>query len=127
MNPLHSSRGAAPVKTALLVIVAAVVCFVGIRMLEPVYDNVMLKRTMNQWAKWHVLSGSVDTSELRAHIQDAIDEHDIPLDQGDVRVEFDRGTGVLTVNADYEVFVELPGYVHTYRFTPEVEVSEGRR
>ena len=49
--------------------------------------------------------------------------HNIPLDPADIRIEHDPERRVLSVSAEYDVYVELPGYTHYYRFEPYAEVE----
>jgi hypothetical protein len=52
-----------------------------------------------------------------------IDRYKIPLDPENIKVEYDTERRVLSLYAEYDVYVEFPGYVHHYHFEPYAEAE----
>lgn len=105
--------------TAVILVVA---CYVGIRIGMPYYAYRSLERTMEQWAKISLYRGGRNYSDLREKMRWTIDRHKIPLDIKDVEIVHDPEEKMLSVYAEYDVYVEFPGYVHHYFFQPYAEV-----
>jgi hypothetical protein len=99
-----------------------VACYVGISMFKPYYAYRSLERTMEQWAKISLYKGDRRYSDLKEKIQWTIDRHNIPLDIQDVEIVYDPEEKMLSVYAEYDVYVTFPGYEYHYFFQPYVEV-----
>lgn len=106
---------------ALILLVAA---YAGIKMGKPYYAYRSLERTMEQWAKIALYRGDRNYSDLIEKVKWTIDRHKIPLKIEDVEIEYDPEEKVLSVYAEYHVYVEFPGYEHHYFFQPYAEVYE---
>ena len=119
------SRGGGTLQFLVIATLLVGACWAGYKMARPYYAYRSLQRTMQQWARITLYRGGWDPSELRQKIRWIIDRHDIPLSVEDVEVVFDREEKTLTVSAQYDVYVELPGYVHHYFFQPYAEVHAG--
>ena len=107
----------------LVLLVAAI--YVGIRMGKPYFAYRSLERTMEQWAKITLYrEGSRSYTDLIDKIQWTIDRHKIPLNVEDVEIVYDPEEKMLSVYAEYDVYVGFPGYEHHYFFQPYAEVFE---
>ena len=100
---------------ALIVMVA----FVGIKVIPPFFSNYEFQDAIKNEALQ-----STYTTRSEDDIRDAIvkraREYDIPLTAKQVRVQRSgsNGTGSLTIEADYSIPVDLPGYPMTLDFHP---------
>jgi len=118
-----STTGQVSLKFIFYMLILVVVGYVGIRLGAPYYANMALKRTMHQWASWVVLSDSRSHKKIREEVQRTIDHYDIPLQQDDIVIYYDRDEELFVVDAVYDVYVELPYYTHHQRFNPRIEVE----
>jgi hypothetical protein len=105
--------------TAAILVTA---CYVGFSMGKPYLAYRSLERTMEQWAKISLYKGDRRYSDLKEKIQWTIDRHNIPLDIQDVEIVYDPEEKMLSVYAEYDVYVTFPGYEYHYFFQPYVEV-----
>ena len=119
---LRSVRGNGKVQFIVIALILVALCFVGIKMGMPYYAYRSLERTMKQWAKITLYRGGRNHSDLIEKMRWVIDRHNIPLAIEDVEIEFDPEEKMLTVYAEYDVYVTLPGYEHHYFFQPYAEV-----
>ncbi len=124
MEPRRSRRSAGGGNLQFLVILVLLVagCYVGIRLAKPYYAYRSLERTMEQWAKITLYKGGRNYNDLMEKIQWTIDRHKIPLDIQDVEITHDPEEKMLSVYAEYDVYVTFPGYEHHYFFQPYAEV-----
>jgi hypothetical protein len=118
---LRSRRGNGNLQFAVVLIIIVALCVVGIKMGKPYYAYRSLERTMKQWAKITLYKGGRSYSDLIEKIQWVIDRHNIPLAIEDVEIEYDPEEKMLTVYAEYDVYVTFPGYEHHYFFQPYAE------
>jgi len=118
---LRSARGNGNLQFAVIALILVALCVVGIKMGKPYYAYRSLERTMKQWAKITLYRGGRDYSDLIDKIKWTIDRHNIPLDIEDVEIEFDPKEKMLSVYAEYDVYVTFPGYEHHYFFQPYAE------
>ena len=116
------TTGSGNLQFLLGAVLLMVACYVGISMFKPYYAYWSLERTMEQWAKITLYKGGRDYSDLNEKIRWMIDRHKIPLDIKDVEIVYDPEEKMLSVYAEYDVYVEFPGYVHHYFFQPYAEV-----
>lgn len=78
---------------------------------------------MEQWAKITLYrGGGRNYADLTEQMRWTIERHKIPLDVKDVEIVYDPEEKMLSVYAEYDVYVEFPGYVHHYFFQPYAEV-----
>ena len=118
---LRSTRGGGNLQFAVIALILLALCVVGIKMGKPYFAYRSLERTMEQWAKITLYKGGRSYSDLIEKIQWVIDRHKIPLAIENVEIEFDPEEKMLTVYAEYHVYVTLPGYEHHYFFQPYAE------
>lgn len=116
------TTGSGNMQFLLIVVFLAAACYVGFKMGMPYYAYRSLERTMKQWAKITLYRGGRDYSDLKDKIRWTIDRHKIPLDLNDFEIEYDPEEKMLSVYAEYDVYVQFPGYVHHYYFQPYAEV-----
>lgn len=106
-------------------LVIAVVAYVLFQLLYPYYAYQRLESVMEEWVRVSVHRSDRDTTEMLERLRWLVDRYKIPLDPDDIRIEYDRERKVLSVCAEYDVYVELPGYTHHYRFKPYAEAQGG--
>ena len=116
------TTGSGNLQFLLTAVILVAACYVGIRMGMPYYAYRSLERTMNQWAKITLYRGGRNYADLKEKMRWTIDRHKIPLDMEDVEILYDPDEKMLSVYAEYDVYVEFPGYVHHYFFQPYAEV-----
>lgn len=117
----ESTKGIGNLQFIVILLLLAVACYVGFKMGEPYYAYRSLQSTMKQWAKITLYRGDNNYSDLYDKMKWTIERHNIPLSIEDVEVVFDREEKTLSVYAEYDVYVELPGYEHHYFFQPYAE------
>ncbi len=120
-NPKRAAGGG-NLQFILVATILIIACYVGFRLAQPYYAYKSLEHTMKQWAKITLYRGGHDYSDLLDKIQWTIERHDIPLDVKDVEIKYDPAEKMLSVYAEYDGYVEFPGYEYHYFFQPYVEV-----
>jgi len=120
-----STGGVGNLQLAVSLLIIIVVGYVTFQLLYPVYAFQSLEGTMEEGIKISVRKGDDHHTEMMEKIRRIIDRHNIPLDPADIRIEHDPERGVLSVSAQYHVYVELPGYTHHYYFEPYAEAEGG--
>jgi len=120
-NP-KKTTGSGNLQFLVIAVSLMVAGYVGISMGTPYYAYRSLERTMEQWAKITLFRGGRHYSDLIEKIKWTIDRHKIPLDIKDVEIVYDPEEKMLSVYAEYDVYVEFPGYEHHYFFQPYAEV-----
>jgi hypothetical protein len=106
--------------------ILVIACYVGIKMGRPYFAYRSLQNTMEQWAEITLQRGDRNYGDLMEKIRWTIDRHNIPLDIQDVKIVYEPDEKMLGVYAEYDVYVEFPGYEHHYFFQPYAEVyAEG--
>ena len=116
-----SARGAGNLQFAVIALILLALSIAGIKMGKPYFAYRSLERTMEQWAKITLYKGGRSYSDLIEKIQWVIERHKIPLAIEDVEIEYDPEEKMLSVYAEYHVYVTLPGYEHHYFFQPYAE------
>jgi hypothetical protein len=116
------AAGSGNLQFLLIAAILLIACYVGFRLGQPYLANKSLEHTMKQWAKITLYRGGRNYSDLIDKIQWTIDRHNIPLDVKDVEIKYDPEEKMLSVYAEYDVYVEFPGYEYHYFFQPYVEV-----
>jgi hypothetical protein len=106
-------------------LIIGAVCYVGFKLFYPYYAYMSLERTMKHWARIALLGGDTEYSQMKEKMNWTIDRHNIPLDTDDIQINYyaEEKEEVLTVYAEYDVYVELPGYTHYYHFEPYAQVT----
>jgi hypothetical protein len=110
-------------QSLLLLLLGGMCVYAAFKLVIPYYAYKDLERTMSYWGKISVLRGDKNYSELKEKIEWVIDEHQIPLEIDEVEMEYDPVRETLTVSAEYDVFVEFPGYEYRLHFQPHAEVE----
>ena len=98
--------------------------YVGLKLGEPYLAYMDLKKTMDYWADHDISQGDMKYTNLLKNVQETINEHGIPLNATDLIINYDKQKTLLTVSAEYDVYVELPGYEHHYHFSPKVKIQK---
>ena len=117
----RSTRGGGNLQFAVIALILLALAIAGIKMGKPYFAYRSLERTMEQWAKITLYKGGRSYSDLIEKIQWVIERHKIPLAIEDVEIEYDPEEKMLSVYAEYHVYVTLPGYEHHYFFQPYAE------
>jgi len=121
LNNRKGKSGLGPLIGIVLVVAAG---YVGLKLGEPYFAYMDLMKTISYWADHDISQGDIRYTNLLEKAQETIDEHGIPLDAGDLIINYDKEKSLLTVRAEYDVYVEFPGYEYHYHFTPEVEIQK---
>jgi hypothetical protein len=119
----RSIGGVSNVLSAVSLLIILVVGYVTFQLLYPVYAFQSLKGAMEEGIKITVQSSDDHHTEMLEEIRRIIDRHNIPLDPVEIRIEHDPERRVLSVSAEYDVYVEFPGYTHYYHFEPYAEAE----
>jgi hypothetical protein len=109
-------------KTILLLLLVAACVYAGFKLFKPYYGYRDLQGTMEYWARIALHRGDSNYSEMKDKLAWVIEEHDIPLEVNEIRINYDRERKSLTVSTEYDVFVEFPGYEHHLHFEPYVHM-----
>ena len=101
----------------LLVIVA--VAIIGLKVIPPYFSNYEFEDYMKNEAMQQTY-GSKSEDDIRENVIKHARDYDIQLTSKQVRVTRNgtSGTGSLSIEVDYTVPVELPGYTTTLEFHP---------
>jgi len=116
------TAGGGNLQFLLTAVILMVACYVGIQMGKPYYAYRSLERTMERWAKITLYRGGRNYADLQDKMSWVIGRHKIPLDVKDVEITYDPEEKMLSVYAEYDVYVTFPGYEHHYFFQPYAEV-----
>jgi len=106
-------------KLALGVAVFAALVVAGIKIVPPFFANYELEDSIKSEALQATYSTRTEEDIREAIIKQARN-YDIPLTPKQVQVSRSGsfGTGVLNIEADYSVQIDLPGYSTTLEFHP---------
>ena len=118
-----TTRGIGNLQFVVSLLIIAVVGYVLLQLLYPFYAFQSLEGTMEEWVRIAVHRSDRDDTELLEKVRWMIDRHKIPLDPEDIKIEYDSERRVLSVYAEYDVYVEFPGYTHHYYFEPYAEAE----
>ena len=104
---------------ALGVAVFAALVVAGIKIVPPFFANYELEDSIKSEALQATYSTRTE-EDIRAAIIKQARNYDIPLTPKQVQVSRSGsfGTGVLNIEADYSVQIDLPGYSTTLEFHP---------
>jgi hypothetical protein len=121
ISDLRNQTGSA--KSILLLLLVVICIYAAIKLAKPYYGYKDLEGTMEYWAKIALHQGDANYSELKDKMAWVIEEHDIPLDIHEIQITYGPHPKSLTVSAEYDVFVEFPGYEHHFHFEPYAYVT----
>ena len=122
---VDTKKGLGNVQFLASLMVIALVGYVLFQLSYPFYAFQRLEDTMQEWARINVHRSRVDDNEMLLEVRWIIDRYKIPLDPEAIKVEYDQERRVLAVYAEYDVYVEFPGYTHHYHFEPYAEAEGG--
>jgi len=107
------------VKAILGVLVMVAVAIIGIKVIPPYFSNYEFEDYIKNEALQSTY-GTRSEDDIRNSVIKHAREYDIQLTDKQVHVARtgSSGTGTLSIEADYTVPVELPGYVTTLEFHP---------
>ncbi|HKM85792.1 MAG TPA: hypothetical protein VJW96_06255 [Terriglobales bacterium] len=112
----------ATVKLALVVAVFGALILVGIKIIPPFFSNYELEDSIKTEALQSTYSTRSE-DDIRAAVIKQARNYDIALTPQQVHISRlgGFGSGSLTIEADYSVPVELPGYSTTLEFHPSTK------
>lgn len=119
---LRKTAGGGNLQFIVIMVILVLASYAGIKIGMPYFAYRSLERTMEEWAKITLYRGNRDYSDLMEKIRWTIDRHKIPLNIEDVEIIYDPEEKMMSVYAEYHVFVKFPGYEHHYFFQPYAEV-----
>jgi len=119
INPVGNSRGIGSFSSILIFSIILAAIYGVIKLATPFYAYKDLEGTMQYWAESTLYQGSTSYHELKKHVMEKADWHDIPLEKSDIQIEYNEAEKTLRVYAEYDVYVEFPGYSHYFHFSPE--------
>jgi hypothetical protein len=112
----------ATLKLALVVVVFGALILVGIKIIPPFFSNYELEDSIKTEALQSTYSTRSE-DDIRAAVIKQARNYDIALTPQQVHISRlgGFGSGSLTIEADYSVPVELPGYSTTLEFHPSTK------
>ena len=116
---LRNTRGLGTFSSILTFVIILAAIYAGIKMAIPFHAYKDLEGTMQYWAEITLYQGNTNYLELLQNVMEKVAWHNIPLDKSDIKIEYDKEEQTLSVSAEYDVYVEFPGYSHHFHFTPE--------
>jgi hypothetical protein len=105
--------GATKLGCLLYLLVVAAILYFGIPAGETYFRYLEYKDAMKQELRFR---SNLSNEKIRAHLQLVADSLGLPEEAGDVTVT--RKGDVVTVEADYDESIQLPGYKKVVRFQP---------
>ena len=118
-NPIGNSRGIGTFSSVLMFVIILAAIYGVIKLATPFHAYKDLEGTMQYWAESTLYQGTTDYTELLKNVMEKVDWHDIPLEKSDIQIEYNEGEKTLRVYAEYDVYVDFPGYSHAFHFSPE--------
>jgi hypothetical protein len=104
-------------KLVLGFLVIAVVAYLGLQIIPPYWANYQFEDAIKTEALISTNSSKTE-SEIRDSVFKKVTELEIPLKREDIRVQRtgNQGSGSVTIEAPYDVHVDLPGYSFDLHF-----------
>ena len=121
MNPLKDSRGIGKTSIIILILIVAASIYLGEKLGRHYYAYYDLQRTMQYWTEMCLNRNAYDRVTLTSNVMDKIRKYNIPLNEEDLRIEYNPLERHLRISAKYEVEVEFPKYTLILDFRPSGE------
>ena len=121
MNPLRDTKGIGKITIIVLILIVAASIYLGQKVGTHYYAYYDLQWTMQHWIEKSLTRTSYDRASLISHVMEKIRKHNIPLKEGDLKIEYNHEELRLRISAKYEVEVEFPGYAFILDFRPSGE------
>jgi len=121
MNPLKDSRGIGKITIIILILIVGVSIYLGKKLGTQYYAFYDLQRTMQYWTEMSLNRNAYDRATLTSNVMDKIRKHNIPLNEGDLKIEYNQAERHLRISAKYEVEVKFPRYTLILDFRPSAE------
>ena len=118
----RKGKGSLSLIGGLLVIIGA--AYAGVQITMPYFANADLEKKMAYWANYDFRQGNMDYPNFLKNIKETINTHDIPLRMNDIKIDYNPDLEQLTISAQYDVYVQFPGYEHHIAFSPLVEIQK---
>lgn len=121
LNPSKDSRGIGKITVIFLILIVGASIYLGKKVGKPYFAYYDLQKTMQYWTEMCLTGDTYDHSSLMSNVMDTVRKHNIPLQEGDLRIEYNREEQHLRISAEYKVEVKFPGYTHILYFRPNAE------
>jgi hypothetical protein len=121
LNPSKGSRGIGKITVIFLILIVGASIYLVKKLGKPYFAYYDLQKTMRYWIEMSLNRSSYDHANLTKNVMDTIRKHNIPLKEGDLKIEYNREERHLRISAQYKVAVKLPGYIHILYFRPSAE------
>ena len=121
LNLLKDSKGIGKITVIILILILAASIYLGEKFGKHYYAYYDLKKAMDYWTDMCLTRTSYDHANLVSNIMATIRKHNIPLEENDLNIEYDRKELRLSISARYKVNVEFPGYTYVLYFAPSAE------
>ena len=120
-NPLKNPKGIGKISVIFLILIVGASFYLGKKLGKPYYAYYDLQRDMQYWTEMSLTRSDYDHGTLTSNVMETVRKHNIPLNLGDLKVEYNHRERHLKISAQYEVEVEFPGYTHIIDFMPSAE------
>jgi len=124
--PFKSQKGWAELKLLFIILLLAIICYMGIKLGRPFYVYKDLEKTMERSAIISLRSYDYDHSFIVSNIMDKVKKYNLPLEESDIVIYHDQFDNLLTIEADYYINIEFPKYTHRIHFKPRAVVKGER-
>ncbi len=114
-----NERAQAKLTALFFVLIVVAAGYAAIQLAIPYSAYKELQRTMQYWADLSFQRGDTNYSDLISNVMDIIETHQLPLEEDDIKISYDSHEESLSVQAEYDIYVEFPGYEHHFHFSPE--------
>ena len=121
MNPLKDSKGIGKITIIILILIVAATIFFGKKLGPHYYAYYDLQRTMQYWTETSLTRTSYDRATLINSVMDNVRKHNIPLKEGNLKIQYSQEELRLSISAKYKVEVKFPGYTLILHFSPSAE------
>ena len=121
LNQLKDSSGIGKITVIILILIVTASIYLGNKFGKHYYAYYDLQMTMQRWTEKSLTRTSYDRATLTRNVMDTIRKHNIPLAEGNLKIEFNREELRLRISSEYKVEVKLPGYTHILQFKPSAE------
>jgi len=121
MNLLKDSRGIGKTTIIFLILIIAASLYLCKKLGIHYYAYYDLQRSMQYWTEMCLTRTAFDRDTLLSNVMDKIKKHNIPLKEGNLKIEYNREELTASISAEYKIEVKFPRYTHILHFKPSAE------
>ena len=121
MNPLKDSSGIGKITIIILILFVVASIYLGKKVGTHYYAYYDLQGTMQYWTEMCLTRTAFDRDTLVSNVMDTVRKHNIPLKEGNLKIEYDQEEFRASISAKYKIEVKFPGYTHILHFNPYAE------